>query len=74
MEVRSTEQCGSDAAVAAAVTTSNNKSMDSKASTDDTRAAVNMDLSRTTVNDDIKPPFTRDESEYMPAPISHAIS
>lgn len=67
MEVRLTEQCGSDAAaVAAAVTTSNNKSMDSNSLTDVTRAVVDMDLSRTTVNDETKPPLTKDESEYMP--------
>lgn len=52
MEVRSTEKCGSDA-TATAVTTS----------TDETRANVNLDLSRTTVNDDTKPPLTRDESK-----------
>lgn len=68
MEVRSTEKCGSDAAAAAtasttAKVTSNNKSMESKSSTDVTRAAVNMDLSRTTVKDEQRPPLTRDESE-----------
>lgn len=75
MEVRSTKQCGTAtaqtaataeaAAVAAATAKSNNNmSMDFKSSSaDGTRAAVNMDLSRTTV-DEIRPPLTRDESEY----------
>lgn len=69
MEVRSkTEQCGNDAAAAAttvaatvAVTTSMIHSVDMNTSID----AVNMDLSRTTVTDDTKPPLTRDESEYI---------
>lgn len=69
MEVRSkTEQCGSDAAAAAttvaataAVTTSIIHSVDLNTSID----AVSMDLSRTTVTDDTKPPLTRDESEYI---------
>lgn len=73
MEVRSTEQCGNDAtaAVTAAVATSNNRSMDSKASTDETRAVVNMDLSRTTVNDHLKPLSTRDESKYIHPHLSY---
>lgn len=65
MEVRSnTEQCGSDAA-ATAVTTSNNNNqlLESNESADATRAAIEMDRSRTTVNDDTKQPLTRDESE-----------
>lgn len=78
MEVRSTEQCGTATAQTAATTaaatteatavatTNNNMSMDFKllSSADGTRAAVNMDLSRTTVNDETRPPLTRDESEY----------
>lgn len=64
MEVRSTQQCGNDAATAVAA--SINPLVESKASTDGTRAEVKMDLSRTTVNDETKPPLTRDESEYTP--------
>lgn len=77
MEVRSTEQCGTATAqtaataeaatVAAATAKSNNKnvSMDFiSSSADGTRAAVNMDLSRTTVNDETRPPSKKDESEY----------
>lgn len=68
MEVRSkAEQCGSDATAAAtaAISTSINQSVDSKTSTDAVRAVANMDLSRTTVTDETKPPLTRDESEYF---------
>lgn len=66
MEVRSnTEQCGSDAVTATAVTTSNNiQSLESKESSDATRAAIEMDPSRTMINDDTKQPLTRDESKY----------
>lgn len=65
MEVRSnSEQCGNDAVVAS-VTTSINQSMESKESTDATRSVVEMDLFRTTVNDETRQqPLTRDESEY----------
>lgn len=68
MEVRSnSEQCGNDAAAAALVTTSINQSMESNESVDATRSAVEMDPSRTTVNDETRQPLTRDESEYCVA-------
>lgn len=66
MEVRSnSEQCGNDAAAAAAsVTTSINQSMETNESVDTKRSAVEMDPSRTTVNEETRQPLTRDESEY----------
>lgn len=67
MEVRSnSEQCGNDAAAAAAaasVTTSIIQSMETNESADAKRSAVEMDPSRTTVNDETRQPLTRDESK-----------
>lgn len=71
MEVRSTEKCETAAPATAATATDAietakpNNLIDFKSSAADSkRAAGNMDLSRTTVNDETRPPLTRDESEY----------